>query len=134
MPDAGASRPDAADLVAPDAPSAVPAPARRLRPAQLLFEPQADEPEAERFFDLESIADPAELLRRSTELTLAFRAAAERAADFQAIAAAQLADTRRFDALSPAEIADRADWTPDYAAKMVEYGGSLLRRRASGEH
>lgn len=134
MPDAGASRPDAADFVAPDAPSAVPAPTRRLRPAQLLFEPQADEPEPERFFDLESIADPAELLRRSTELTLAFRAAAERAADFQAIAAAQLADTRRFDALSAAEIADRADWTPDYAAKMVEYGRSLLRRQHSGEH
>ncbi|MFI5533376.1 hypothetical protein ACIA8O_33030 [Kitasatospora sp. NPDC051853] len=134
MPDAGASRPDAADFVAPDAPSAVPAPARRLRPAQLLFEPQADEPEPERFFDLESIADPAELLRRSTELTLAFRAAAERAADFQALAAAQLADTRRFDALSAAEIADRADWTPDYAAKMVEYGRSLLRRQHSGEH
>ncbi|MFJ8044819.1 hypothetical protein ACIRBX_30380 [Kitasatospora sp. NPDC096147] len=134
MPDAGASRPDAADLVAPDAPSAVPAPARRLRPAQLLFEPQADEPEPERFFDLDSIDDPAELLRRSTELTLAFRAAAERAADFQAIAAAQLADTRRFDALSPAAIAERADWTPDYADKMVEYGRSLLRRQHSGEH
>ncbi|KJK59005.1 hypothetical protein UK12_06905 [Saccharothrix sp. ST-888] len=105
-----------------------------MRPAQLLFEPQADEPEPERFFDLESIDDPSELLRRSTELTLAFRVAAERATDFQAIAAAQLADTRRFDALSPVEIADRADWTPDYAARMVEYGRTLLRQQAVGEH
>ncbi|MER5354865.1 hypothetical protein ABT093_31600 [Kitasatospora sp. NPDC002551] len=105
------------------------APGRRQRPAQLLFEPQADEPEPERFFDLESIDDPAELLRRSTELALAFRAAAERATDFQAVAAAQLADPRRFDALSEAEIAGRADWTPDYAAKMIEYGRTLLRPR-----
>ncbi|MBV6698532.1 hypothetical protein KV557_15585 [Kitasatospora aureofaciens] len=105
------------------------APARRRRPAQLLFEPQSAEPEAERFFDLESIDDPAELLRRSTELALAFRAAAERATDFQAVAAAQLADPRRFDALSDAEIAERADWTPDYAAKMIEYGRGLLQPR-----
>ncbi|MFD0278923.1 hypothetical protein ACFVHB_34135 [Kitasatospora sp. NPDC127111] len=104
-------------------------PAPRRRPAQLLFEPQAAEPESERFFDLESIDDPAELLRRSTELALAFRAAAERATDFQAVAAAQLADTRRFDALSDTEIAERADWTPDYAAKMIEYGRSLLQPR-----
>ncbi|GAA1188526.1 hypothetical protein F4556_004714 [Kitasatospora gansuensis] len=109
-------------------------PPRRLRPAQLLFEPPAEEPEEERFFDLESIDDPAELLRRATELTLAFRVAAERAADFQAIAAAQLADTRRFDALSPAEIAARIDWTPDYAARMVEYGHTLIRQQHSGEH
>ncbi|BFV59224.1 hypothetical protein KCMC57_up43280 [Kitasatospora sp. CMC57] len=107
---------------------------RRLRPAQLLFEPPAEAPEEERFFDLESIDDPAELLRRATELTLAFRIAAERAADFQAIAAAQLADTRRFDALSPAEIAARIEWTPDYAARMVEYGQTLLRQQHSGEH
>jgi hypothetical protein len=100
----------------------------------LLFEPPAGEPEPERFFDLESIEDPTELLRRSTELALAFRAAAERATDFQAVAAAQLADTRRFDALSPAEIAARADWTPDYAAKMVEYGRGLLRPQSRGEH
>ncbi|GAA2241089.1 MULTISPECIES: hypothetical protein [Kitasatospora] len=109
-------------------------PVRRLRPAHLLFEPQASEPEPERFFDLEAIEDPSELLRRATELTLAFRAAAERATDFQAIAAAQLADTRRFDALSPAEIADQADWTPDYAARMVEYGQTLLKQQAVGEH
>ncbi|MFD5465819.1 hypothetical protein ACFWIQ_23740 [Kitasatospora sp. NPDC127059] len=113
----------------PDSPAETPEPTRRLRPVQLLFEPQSAEPEPERFFDLESIDDPAELLRRSTELALAFRAAAERATDFQAVAAAQLADPRRFDALSDAEIAERSDWTPDYATKMIEYGRTLLQPR-----
>ncbi|MFC5909578.1 hypothetical protein [Streptacidiphilus monticola] len=100
---------------------------RRLRPAPLLFEPGAGEPDEEHFFDLESIEDPSVLLSRSTELALAFRAAAERATDYQAIAAAQLADTRRFDRLTFEEIAERADWTPDYAAKMVEHGRKLTR-------
>ncbi|GAA1118946.1 MULTISPECIES: hypothetical protein [Kitasatospora] len=133
MPDPHAQASDQSGVPAQAAPGPGTPPARRLRPAQLLFEPQADEPEQERFFDLESIEDPAELLRRSTELALAFRAAAERATDFQAIAAAQLADTRRFDALSPAEIAARADWTPDYAVRMVEYGRGLQKQR-SAEH
>jgi hypothetical protein len=104
-------------------------PRRRLRPAPLLFEPGLVEPEEEHFFDLESIDDPRDLLSRSTELALAFRAASERAVEFQAVAAAQLADTRRFDSLSFEEIAARADWTPDYAAKMVEHGRGLLRQR-----
>ncbi|MEZ0090239.1 hypothetical protein [Streptacidiphilus sp. EB129] len=104
-------------------------PQRRLRPVPLRFEPGQTEPEEEHFFDLESIDDPRELLNRSTELALAFRAASERATDFQALAAAQLADTRRFDSLSFEEIAARADWTPDYAAKMVEYGRGLQRQR-----
>ncbi|MGF1428505.1 hypothetical protein [Kitasatospora sp. LaBMicrA B282] len=108
-------------------------PPRRLRPVSLIFEPEALVAEPERFFQLESIDDPAELLRRSTELALAFRAAAERATDFQAIAAAQLADPRRFDALSPAEVAARADWTADYAARMVEYGRGLMRQPGAGE-
>jgi hypothetical protein len=112
----------------PDSPTE-PAPRRRLRPAPLLFEPGVVEPEEEHFFDLESIEDPRTLLNRSTELALAFRAATERAMDFQAVAAAQLADTRRFDSLSFEEIAASADWTPDYAAKMVEHGQSLLRQR-----
>lgn len=130
MPDSHPKASDPSGPVHTGAGAGVPeAPARRRRPAQLLFEPQAAEPESERFFDLESIEDPAELLRRSTELALAFRAAAERATDFQAVAAAQLADTRRFDALSEHEIADRADWTPDYAAKMIEYGRGLLQPR-----
>jgi hypothetical protein len=105
--------------------------ARRFRPAPLLFEPREAEAEVEHFFDLESIDDPEVLLRRATELVLAFRAAAERATDYQAVAAAQLADPRHFDALTNAEIADRADWTPDYAAKMVEYGRGLQKQQGA---
>ncbi|MFD8632169.1 hypothetical protein [Streptomyces sp. NPDC059533] len=101
---------------------------RRLRPAPLLFEPSEVVADPEHFFDLESIEDPRELLARATELTLAFRAAQERAVEFQAVAAAQLADPRRFDRLSPAAIAERAEWTEDYARKMIEFGQSLERR------
>ncbi|WP_217197306.1 hypothetical protein [Streptomyces buecherae] len=101
-------------------------PGRRLKPAPLLFEPSEATADPEHFFDLESIEDPRELLARSTELTLAFRAAADRATEFQAVAAAQLADPQRFDRLSTAMIAERADWTEDYARKMVEYGRELM--------
>ena len=80
----------------------------RLRPAPLLFEPAEAAADPEHFFDLESIDDPRELLARATELTHAFRAATDRAVEFQAMAAAQLADPRRFDRLTPAEIAERA--------------------------
>lgn len=100
---------------------------RRLKPAPLLFEPSADVADAEHFFDLESLEDPHQLLDRSTELTLAFRAAADRATEFQAVAAAQLADAGRFDRLSPAAIAERAGWSEDYARKMIEFGCELLR-------
>ena len=100
---------------------------RRLRPAPLLFEPSEAAADPEHFFDLESMEDPRDLLARATELTLAFRAATDRAVEFQALAAAQLADPRRFDRLTPAEIADRAEWTEDYAKKMIEFGRGLLR-------
>ncbi|MEV8535311.1 hypothetical protein [Streptomyces sp. NPDC051211] len=103
---------------------------RRLRPAPLLFEPSEAAADPEHFFDLESIEDPRELLARATELTLAFRAAQDRAIEFQAVAAAQLADPRRFDRLSPAAIAERAEWTEDYARKMIEFGEGLLRGTA----
>ncbi|WLQ42946.1 hypothetical protein P8A22_25245 [Streptomyces laculatispora] len=99
---------------------------QRLRPAPLLFEPSASAADPEHFFDLESMDDPMELLSRSTELALAFRAATDRAVEFQAVAAAQLADPRRFDRLTTADIAQRAEWTEDYATKMVEFGRSLL--------
>ncbi|MFJ5302290.1 hypothetical protein [Streptomyces sp. NPDC088350] len=99
----------------------------RLRPAPLLFEPAQAAEDPEHFFDLESIDDPHALLARATELTHAFRAATDRAVEFQAIAAAQLADPRRFDRLTPADIAERAEWTEDYAKKMVEFGRDLLR-------
>ncbi|WP_031076204.1 hypothetical protein [Streptomyces sp. NRRL S-118] len=100
---------------------------RRLKPAPLLFEPAEAAADPEHFFDLESMDDPRELLARSTELALAFRAATDRAVEFQAIAAAQLADPRRFDRLTAADIAERADWTEDYAKRMVEFGRDLLR-------
>ena len=103
---------------------------RRMKPAALLFEPAAAVKDEAHFFDLESIEDPRELLTRSTELVLAFRAATDRAMEFQAMAAAQLADPRRFDRLTPAVIAERAEWTEDYAKKMVEFGRELMR---SGE-
>ncbi|MGX1565725.1 hypothetical protein [Streptomyces sp. NPDC055506] len=104
----------------------------RLRPAPLLFEPAEAASDPEHFFDLESIDDPRALLARSTELTLAFRAAADRALEFQAIAAAQLADPRRFDRLTTADIAERAEWTEDYAKKMVEFGRDLMRGGVEG--
>jgi hypothetical protein len=100
---------------------------RRLRPAPLLFEPAEAASDPEHFFDLESMEDPRELLARSTELALAFRAATDRAVEFQAVAAAQLADPRRFDRLTAVDIAARADWTEDYAKKMIEFGRDLLR-------
>jgi hypothetical protein len=100
---------------------------RRLRPAPLLFEPSEAAADPEHFFDLESMDDPRELLARATELTLAFRAAADRALEYQAIAAAQLADPRHFDRLTTEDIAQRAEWTEDYARKMIEFGRDLLR-------
>jgi hypothetical protein len=109
-----------------------PQPARRpgdkpKRPVPLRFEPPAPaEEDGDRFFDLESMDDPRHLLARATELALAFRAAADRATEFQAMAAAQLADPRRFDRLTYAKLAEQADWTEDYARKMVEYGESLI--------
>ncbi|ANH91685.1 MULTISPECIES: hypothetical protein [Streptomyces] len=106
----------------------------RLRPAPLLFEPVAAASDPEHFFDLESIDDPRTLLERATELTTAFRAAADRAVEFQAIAAAQLADPRRFDRLKPADIAERAQWTEDYAHRMVEFGRDLLRGAEDSVH
>ncbi|MGI5197789.1 hypothetical protein ACQEVY_29870 [Streptomyces sp. CA-288835] len=98
----------------------------RLRPAPLLFEPAEAASDPEHFFDLESIDDPRALLDRATELTHAFRAATDRAVEFQAIAAAQLADPRRFDRLTAADIAERAEWTEDYAKRMVDFGRELL--------
>ncbi|GGY29456.1 hypothetical protein [Streptomyces omiyaensis] len=100
---------------------------RRLRPAPLIFEPAEATADPEHFFDLESIEDPRELLARATELTLAFRAATDRAVEFQAVAAAQLADPKRFDRLTAADVAERAAWTEDYARKMIEFGRDLIR-------
>lgn len=100
------------------------------RPAGLFFEPPAGPSDEEHFFSLESISDPRELLDRATELATAFQTAADRSVEYQAMAAAQLADPARFDSLSPAAIADRAGWTEDYAVKMIEFGRELRGRRA----
>jgi HJR/Mrr/RecB family endonuclease len=105
---------------------------RRLKPAPLLFEPEEAVEDTEHFFDLESIEDPQQLLTRSTELAVAFREAADRATEFQAVAAAQLADPQRFDRMTPAVIAERAGWSEDYAQRMVDFGRDLLSG-ASGD-
>lgn len=100
---------------------------RPKRPAPLLFEPgMPDDADGDRFFELESMDDPRQLLARATELEQAFRTAADRASEFQAIAAAQLTDPRRFDRLTAADLAEQAGWTEDYAKKMAEYGQSLI--------
>ncbi|TLQ45722.1 hypothetical protein [Streptomyces marianii] len=100
---------------------------RRVRPSPLLFEPAEVASDPEHFFDLESIEDPRELLSRATELTQAFQAATDRALEYQAVAAAQLADPRRFDRLTAEEIARRAEWSEDYAKRMIDFGRDLLR-------
>ncbi|KNE79432.1 MULTISPECIES: hypothetical protein [Streptomyces] len=100
---------------------------RHRKPAALLFEPPEAVADPEHFFDLESIEDPRQLLSRATELTLAFRAAADRATEFQAIAAAQLADPTRFDRLPESAIAERAEWSEDYTRRMIDFGRELLR-------
>ncbi|MFR9723959.1 hypothetical protein ACL02R_11430 [Streptomyces sp. MS19] len=104
-------------------------PPQYRRPAALFFDPPADQADDEHFFALETLTDPHELMERATELAVAFQAAADRAVEFQATAAAQLADPQRFDRLTAAAVADRAGWTEDYAVKMIAYGRELQRRR-----
>jgi hypothetical protein len=100
--------------------------AQPRRPAPLIFEPPDAVSDPEHFFGLEAIEDPRELLSRATDLTLAFRSATDRAQEYQAMAAAQLADPRRFDRLTPDAIAERADWSVDYTERMIEFGRGLL--------
>ena len=96
-----------------------------MSPVPLLFEPGATEPEQARFFGLDEIADPAELLQRATELAEAFRTAAERAAAYQALAAAELTDPRRFDRLTFAELGERMGLSPAAAQTLAERGQRL---------
>jgi hypothetical protein len=93
-----------------------------MSPVPLTFEPRVPEPEQARFFGLDEIADPAELLRRATDLAEAFRVAAERAAAYQALAAAELTDPRRFDRLTFAELGERLGLSPDAAQSLAERG------------
>jgi hypothetical protein len=106
---------------------------RRLKPAPLLYDPVEAAGDEEHFFGLESMDDPGQLLARSTELALAFSAAADRATEYQAMAAAQLADPGRFDRMTCAAIAEHAGWTEDYAQRMVDFGRGLLRDGTSAK-
>lgn len=94
-------------------------PERKMRPAPLLFDPVERGGEPQRFFELDEIEDPRELLDRSTALIHAFRAAIDQATEFQALAAKRMADEAR---LGPDQIAERAGWAPEYASRMIEYG------------
>ena len=98
-----------------------------MRPVPLLYEPAADEPEANRFFGLDEITDAAELLERATDLHAAFRAAADRAGAYQAIAAAELTDPRRFDRITYPELAERLGCTPAMAETVAERGRQILK-------
>jgi hypothetical protein len=98
-----------------------------MRPVPLFVDLPVAEPESARFFGLEELTDPTELLDRATDLSAAFRSAADRAAAYQAIAAAELTDPRRFDRISYAELADRIGLTPAAAETLAERG-----RRLSG--
>jgi hypothetical protein len=99
---------------------------RRLRPAPLLFEPAAPPPPPGHFFGLDELSDPRELLERADALHEAFYAAAERAAEYRAMAVAELNDPKRFDRWSCAQIAERLGWSHSYAQKVVEHGRRLL--------
>lgn len=98
----------------------------RTRPVPLTYDPVIPEPESPRFFGLDEIADPAELLERATALADAFRAAADRAGAYQAIAAAELTDPRRFDRLTYPELADRIGCTPAVAETLAGRGRQIL--------
>lgn len=99
----------------------------RARPVPLLYEPAAEEPEANRFFGLDELTDAAELLERATDLHAAFRAAADRAGAYQAIAAAELTDPRRFDRITYPELAERLGCTPAMAETVAERGRQILK-------
>ena len=75
----------------------------------------------------------APMLSRSTELADAFRASARRAENYQAVAAARLTDPRRFDRMPVADLALLTGWTEEYAAKMAEFGRTLLDKGAPWE-
>jgi hypothetical protein len=104
-----------------------------MRPVPLFVDLPVTEPESARFFGLEDLTDPAELLERASDLSAAFRSAADRATAYQAIAAAELTDPRRFDRISYAELADRSGSTPA-AAETLAQRGRRLRGGTPPEH
>ena len=99
----------------------------RTRPVPLLFDPAVRDQRDGRFFGLDEITDSAELLDRATDLSTAFRAAADRAGAYQAIAAAELTDPRRFDRLTYDELADRIGSTPAAAETLAQRGRQILK-------
>jgi hypothetical protein len=105
----------------------------RTRPLPLLYEPAAEDSQDNRFFGLDEITDAAELLERATDLHTAFRAAADRAGAYQAIAAAELTDPRRFDRITYPELAERIGCTPAVAETMAERGRQILKDGAAHE-
>jgi hypothetical protein len=106
-------------------------PEPKMRPLHLRGEVPADVPaDTESFFGLDTIEDPLHLLSRATDLAEAFRASARRAGDYQAVAAAQLNDPRRFDRMPIEDLALLTGWTEEYTRKMVEYGQTLIETGA----
>ena len=104
-------------------------PEPKKRPLHLIGElPAALPSDNDSFFGLDTIEDPLQLLSRSTELADAFRVSARRAENYQAVAAARLTDARRFDRMPVADLALLTGWTEEYAAKMAEYGRTLLEK------
>jgi hypothetical protein len=99
----------------------------RTRPIPLMFDPAPAEPDPDRFFGLDEITDAMELLSRATDLAVAFRAAADRAAAYQAVAAAELTSPKRFDRIDYPELADRIGCTPAVAETLAERGRQLLQ-------
>ncbi|HEV2637847.1 MAG TPA: hypothetical protein VGX23_22025 [Actinocrinis sp.] len=99
----------------------------KSRPVPLFVDLPLAEPESPRFFGLEEITDAGELLRRACDLADAFRAAADRAAAYQAIAAADLTDPRRFDRITFADLAARTGLTEAAAETLAERGRQLLK-------
>ena len=99
----------------------------KSRPVPLFVDIPVPEPDSPRFFGLEELTDAGELLRRSSDLASAFRAAADRAAAYQAIAAADLTDPRRFDRITFAELAQRTGLTEAAAQTLAERGRQLFK-------
>lgn len=99
----------------------------RTRPVPLMFDPALPDRGSARFFGLEEITDPAELLDRAGDLAGAFRAAADRASAYLAMAAAELTDPRRFDRITYPELADRIGSTAMAAQTLAERGRQLLK-------
>jgi hypothetical protein len=104
----------------------------KSRPVPLFVDIPLPEPDSARFFGLEEITDAGALLARASDLSTAFRAAADRAAAYQAVAAAELTDPRRFDRITFAELARRTGLTEGAAETLAERGRQLRGAQPHG--